>query len=1152
MVRSHAERAFGNGFCKIHDESMAGARASVNTTATQRIIKIRRDYNAWVANETLEDYALRFAPRSFRKWSFFRIANTALGAVSFLALDAIGAALMMNWGFANAAWALAIVALVILLTGLPISYYAARHGIDMDLLTRGAGFGYIGSTITSLIYASFTFIFFAIEAAIMALAIQLLFDVSLFWGYLISAIVIVPIVSHGITWISRLQAWTQPFWLILQITPFLAVLLLMPDVTEQFTSFRGYHGDSVNLLAIGAGMTVAFSLIAQIGEQVDFLRFLPPKTPANDRAWWAAVLAAGPGWILPGVAKMFGGGLLAFLALQQMIPPERAVEPTQMYLVAFQQMLGDPGTALVVAAIFVIICQVKINVTNAYAGSLAWSNFFSRLTHSHPGRVVWLVFNVAIAFALMVLGVFEALEHVLGIYSNVAVAWIGAVVADLVVNKPLGLSPKGIEFRRAYLYNVNPVGVVAMLAGSILAMVAYGGQFGPLPQAFAPLIALTTAFCLAPLIAWATRGRYYIARPVTTHWRPGESVTCVVCSNTFESEDMAGCPAYGGPICSLCCTLEARCADRCKPTPPLLDRLRQRLENILPEAVPGSYVRRLGMFAMVFTVGTLIISALVGLVYQQELLAARNGDTDIATAFSRIYWILLLILAVTAWWMVLTQESRKVAQLESERQTHLLLQEISAHERTDAELQRAKDVAERANAAKSRYVRGISHELRTPLNTILGYAQILLNAPPDARPRRDALGTIQRSGEHLMALIDGLVDIARIEAGRLTIERRELRFSEFLAHVDNMFRLEAGRKNLGFSLTLSPHLPEVVLADESRLRQILINLLSNAVRYTREGEVRLSVSYHAEMARFEIADTGCGIPADALSTIFLPFERGAQTADTPGTGLGLPITQLLVELMGGQISVDSTPGQGSVFTVKLYLPRVVAPTIARRPEREIDGYEGPRRHLLVVDDQPDQRQLLVDLLEPKGFLIDEANGGEQALQMTSIVRYDAVLLDVNMPDLDGWSVSRRLREQGFGQGIIMVSAEAHENTPQHRKAAGCNDFVVKPVLESSLCAALQKHLQLSWTFTPAAPPAPTPAVEAPAPEPVRAADPPIGAEHIDQLQQLARIGHLKGIEDHFDRLGASRPELKDFIDNLRPLIHAFRFDDLIDRLEAAR
>jgi hypothetical protein len=154
--------------------------------ATQRILKIRRDYNKWVANETMEDYALRFTPRTFRKWSSFRVANTAIGGISFLALEAIGGAITLNYGYSNAIWAIATVSLIVFATGLPISYYAARSGVDMDLLTRGAGFGYIGSTFTSLIYASFTFIFFAIEAAIMALALELYFDLPLPLGYLVS------------------------------------------------------------------------------------------------------------------------------------------------------------------------------------------------------------------------------------------------------------------------------------------------------------------------------------------------------------------------------------------------------------------------------------------------------------------------------------------------------------------------------------------------------------------------------------------------------------------------------------------------------------------------------------------------------------------------------------------------------------------------------------------------------------------------------------------------------------------------------------------------------------------------------------------------------------------------------------------------------
>ena len=178
------------------------------STAPQKIFRIRRAYNSWVANETLEDYALRYTPRHFRKWSEFQVANTAFGATSFLALEAIGGAIALSYGFSNALWAILVVALITFLTGLPISYYAARYGVDMDLLTRGAGFGYIGSTLTSLVYASFTFIFFALEAAILALGLQMVLSLPLTLCYLISSLVVIPLVAYGITLISRLQAWS--------------------------------------------------------------------------------------------------------------------------------------------------------------------------------------------------------------------------------------------------------------------------------------------------------------------------------------------------------------------------------------------------------------------------------------------------------------------------------------------------------------------------------------------------------------------------------------------------------------------------------------------------------------------------------------------------------------------------------------------------------------------------------------------------------------------------------------------------------------------------------------------------------------------------------------------------------------------------------
>ena len=198
----------------------------------QRVVKIRRDYNSWVASETLEDYALRFTPHSFRKWSEMRVANTAFGAASFLVLEAVGATMLVNSGFVNTFWAILATGLIIFLIGLPISHAAARYGLDMDLLTRGAGFGYIGSTITSLIYASFTFIFFALEAAIMAYALELAFRIPPSWGYLICALVVIPLVTHGVTVISRLQAWTQPLWLGLLILPYVFLLIQEPEVVR--------------------------------------------------------------------------------------------------------------------------------------------------------------------------------------------------------------------------------------------------------------------------------------------------------------------------------------------------------------------------------------------------------------------------------------------------------------------------------------------------------------------------------------------------------------------------------------------------------------------------------------------------------------------------------------------------------------------------------------------------------------------------------------------------------------------------------------------------------------------------------------------------------------------------------------------------------
>ena len=229
----------------------------------------------------------------------------------------------LGYGFANAVIAILLVGALILATGVPISYYAARHGVDMDLLTRGAGFGYLGSTITSLVYASFTFIFFALEAAILAGALQDCLGLPQWLGYLLCCVVVIPLVTYGITFISRLQTVTQPFWLLLNLLPF---LLLLRSGNTPLTAWTGFGAaGGVSLLAIGSAGSVVMSLIAQIGEQVDFLRFLPVPRDGRRGAWWGALLAGGSGWILPGMAKLLAG---SFLVGMRIIASVSRADPT--------------------------------------------------------------------------------------------------------------------------------------------------------------------------------------------------------------------------------------------------------------------------------------------------------------------------------------------------------------------------------------------------------------------------------------------------------------------------------------------------------------------------------------------------------------------------------------------------------------------------------------------------------------------------------------------------------------------------------------------------------------------------------------------------------------------------------------------------------
>jgi signal transduction histidine kinase/CheY-like chemotaxis protein len=1088
----------------------------------QNILRERRQYNQWVANETLEDYALRFTATKARKWSIFRVGNAALGTVAFLVLEAIGATVTLSFGFTNAVSAILVVGAIIFMLGLPVSYYAAKYGVDIDLLTRGAGFGYIGSTITSLIYASFTFIFFALEAVVMARGLELCFGLPLFWGYLLSALVAIPLVTHGFTFLNRFQFWTQIAWAVLQLIPFVYLgssgLLSLHDWTR-FTGRLGPANGDFDLMLFGAAASVVFALVPQNAEQVDFLRFLPRQRKGRRLAWWTAVICAGPGWIVPGILKMLAGSFLAVLLIHQGMGAENAAQPAQMYLYAFGQAVRNPQIAIALTGTFVVISQLKINVTNAYAGSLAWSNFFSRLTHSHPGRVVWVAFNVTLAWLLMELGIYQTLEHTLGLYSNIPVAWMGTIFADLAINKPLGLSPRHIEFKRAYLYDINPVGLGAMLTASALAIAVYGGALGAGYQGLAPFVALGISILLTPLLALATGSRFYLAR---TQHPLGDietsDIRCCVCEHSFEPQDIADCPFYSGPICSLCCSLDVRCDDTCKDAARLGSQWHSFLQKIVPAPLAGIMDKRFTRYLALVALCSSVTVGILAIVFVQMTSAPGADSGQIATTLHNVFYAMVILIAIAVWPFILASESSRVARRETAHQTTMLLAEIEAHRHTDLQLQRARELADARNVAKSKYVRGMSHELRTPLNAVLGYAQLLESdrALPDKV--RHGVRVIRRSSDHLSSLVDGLLDISMIEAGRLQIMKDEVLLPDFLAQIADMIRIQARESGLEFTYEAPAHLPEVIYTDEKRLRQILINLLSNAVRYTDKGSVSLKVQYSGQVARFDIEDTGIGIAPGDMKRIFEPFERimHPHRPIRSGSGLGLTITRLLTEALGGELTVLSTPGKGSRFSLRLMLPPVPATLrIASAGGQPVQGYHGKRRRILVVDDDMHQIAFLREALNQIGFETLTENDGQAGIATAMRSDPDAVLLDISMPGLSGWDVARTLRQTMDRKvPIIMVSAYGIE-TAEITQAADYHDaYLMKPVRLERLLDNLRKLLNLEWAYGPR-------------PETATRADlmtgEPPAPEHLAELRRLGQIGHLHGILSKLDDIGTQQP-----------------------------
>ncbi|MBD3306519.1 PAS domain S-box protein [candidate division KSB3 bacterium] len=476
----------------------------------------------------------------------------------------------------------------------------------------------------------------------------------------------------------------------------------------------------------------------------------------------------------------------------------------------------------------------------------------------------------------------------------------------------------------------------------------------------------------------------------------------------------------------------------------------------------------------------------------------------------------------------------------------------SLRKQAEEELQRAKETAEAANRAKSEFLANTSHELRTPLNAILGYAQLLKRDQHLTDQQRRGLETIQHSGEHLLALINDILDLAKIEANKLEAQPVEFHLPSFLHQTVAMYQMKAEQKGLSFSSEYAPDLPTVVSGDKKLLRQILLNLFSNAIKFTESGGVTFRVkpihpppSDSGVQLRFEVEDTGIGIVPEQLDRIFLPFEQvHDRRFPVEGTGLGLAISHRLARVLGTDLDVHSVAGQGSRFWIDLRLPAVSAddqPTAeASEPLSRITGYTGEPRTILVVDDHADTRAILHEMLDALGFQVLEARDGREGIEQTLARHPDLILADIYMPGLDGLAMVQRLHQLPIAQHprLIALSASTSASLQHECTAAGFHDFLEKPISQEALLHRLQIWLELDWIY--ARPSSDRPAVDASSTSP----DVLPTQEELQDLWFAARRGDLKELREEIDTLEQSNPALHPFTAKLRELSYGFQINKI--------
>jgi signal transduction histidine kinase/CheY-like chemotaxis protein len=476
---------------------------------------------------------------------------------------------------------------------------------------------------------------------------------------------------------------------------------------------------------------------------------------------------------------------------------------------------------------------------------------------------------------------------------------------------------------------------------------------------------------------------------------------------------------------------------------------------------------------------------------------------------------------------------------------------------SEERLREAKDNAEAANRAKTTFLANMSHEVRTPLNSILGYAQLLLRGGKNVNDPARKLQSIIDSGVHLLGMMNELLDLARVESGKLAVSSEPLNLPSFLQSLVAEFEIRARQSSLRFDFSIDGSLPQCIETDPLRLRQILYNLVGNAFKFTSAGTVSLKVAVSDSTLRLEVFDTGRGIAEADLPYLFKPFYQALNhEQNAEGIGLGLYITDKIVKLLGGKIYVSSLLGQGSKFWVELPV-KLAVPRVAASVAGQAVGYEGPVRRILVVDDDRSNRDVISQFLVELGFAVEEADSGDAAFVLMRCTHFDGVISDIRMTGKDGNALCREVRSDPALAETVMIasSASVYEGDRHAAKSAGFDDFLPKPVREKELCRVLEEQLGLKWTFK-----GDSGSDEAATIVGTRTMDSirrlsiagrGVPAEQLRQLQTLANEGDVVALSRSLQELAETDPAQAAFARRLSVLVSAYRIDEVEMLLQSA-